>query len=231
MSRLAELMKDLVPGSVSVRALGEIGEFIRGRRFTKADYVESGLGSIHYGEIYTDYGTTASSAKRFVRADLRSSLRLARKGDLVIAATGENVQDVCKAVAWLGEEEVAIHDDCYIFRHDMDPTFMAYFFQSSSFHDQKARLASESKLARVSGANLAKILAPVPPLEVQHEIVRVLERFSALEAELAAELAAELRARREQFVYYRDALLNFDSPAADSLSLSLSATRAAREAE
>lgn len=216
-------MTKLAPKDVPIRPLGELGEFIRGRRFTKADYAESGLGSIHYGEIYTDYGTTASSVNRFVRPELKGGLRLARPGDLVIAATGENVQDVCKAVAWLGEEEVAVHDDCYIFRHELDPTFMAYFFQSASFHDQKVRLASESKLARVSGSNLAKILAPVPPMAVQREIVRVLDRFSALHARLEAELEAELKARREQFVYYRDSLLAFD--AVDSLSLSLSRSK------
>lgn len=41
---------------VEWKALGEIGEFIRGKRFTKADYVEDGISAIHYGEIYTRYG-------------------------------------------------------------------------------------------------------------------------------------------------------------------------------
>lgn len=214
-------MADLAPAGVPLLPLGEIGEFIRGRRFTKADYVESGIGSIHYGEIYTDYGTTTSSVHRFVRPELAGRLRLARPGDLVIAATGENVQDVCRAVAWLGDEEIAVHDDCYILRHNLDPTFMAYFFQSARFHEQKMRFASESKLARVSGANLAKIIAPAPPMEVQREIVKVLDSFGALQAELEEELKAELQARRAQFVHYRDALLAFD--ANDSLSLSLSA--------
>lgn len=218
MSRIDQLIADLAPQGVPHKPLGELGEFIRGRRFTKADYVDSGLGSIHYGEIYTHYGTTAASVHRFVRSDLKGSLRLARPGDLVIAATGENVQDVCKAVAWLGEEEVAVHDDCYILRHEQDPTFMAYFFQSARFHDQKAKYASESKLARVSGANLAKIVAPAPPLAVQREIVSVLDRLSALQANLEAELTAEIQARREQFVHYRDSLLTFEA----HLSLSAS---------
>lgn len=220
MSRLNELLTGLSSGDVPVRPLGELGEFIRGRRFTKADYVESGLGSIHYGEIYTDFGTSASVVHRFVRPELRRSLRLARKGDLVIAATGENVQDVCKAVAWLGNEEIAVHDDCYIFRHNLDPTFAAFLFQSAQFQEQKRKLASESKLARVSGVNLAKIVAPVPPLEVQQEVVSVLNEYSDLHSRLLAELEAELVARRDQFVHYRDSLLTFGT--VDSLSLSLS---------
>jgi type I restriction enzyme S subunit len=54
-------------GDVEWKALGEIGKFIRGKRFTKADYVEDGIGVIHYGEIYTRYGVftthTLSSQK------------------------------------------------------------------------------------------------------------------------------------------------------------------------
>lgn len=205
MSTVAELIAGLGSDGVPLVPLGQLGEFIRGRRFTKADYVESGLGSIHYGEIYTEYGTTASSARRFVRPELRPSLRLARRGDLLIAATGENVQDVCKAVAWLGDDEVAVHDDCYIFRHELDPSYVAYYFQTAQFHEQKTKFASESKLARVSGANLAKIVMPVPPIDVQREIVKILDAFSALEAELEA----ELEARRRQYEYYRDSLLSF----------------------
>jgi hypothetical protein len=47
---------------------------------------------------------------------------------LVIAATGENVEDVCKAVAWLGDEEIAVHDDCYIYSHTLNPKYVAYYF-------------------------------------------------------------------------------------------------------
>ncbi|ERH33416.1 hypothetical protein HMPREF1550_00528 [Actinomyces sp. oral taxon 877 str. F0543] len=44
-----------------------------------------------------------------------------------------------------------------------------------------------------------------PPLEVQREIVRILDQFTALEAELEA----ELEARRKQYEHYRDRLLSF----------------------
>lgn len=47
---------------------------------------------------------------------------------------------------------------------------------------------------------------PVPPLPVQEEIVRILDSFSSLEAELEA----ELEARRKQYAYYRNELLTFD---------------------
>ena len=62
------------------------------------------------------------------------------------------------------------------------------------------------KVIDVSAKSLAKIRIPVPPLDVQREIVKVLDTFTKLEAELEA----ELEARRRQYQYYRDALLTFD---------------------
>ncbi len=49
---------------------------------------------------------------------------------------------------------------------------------------------------------------PVPPLEVQREIVRILEEFTKSEADLEAELAAELRARRQQYEHYSERLFS-----------------------
>ena len=117
MSRIDELITELAPDGVEYRALDEIGDLIRGRRFTKADYVDEGLNSINYGEIYTSYGLSATETVSHVRPELKDRLRLAEPGDLVIAATGENSEELCKAVAWLGSGPVAVHDDCFILRH------------------------------------------------------------------------------------------------------------------
>lgn len=56
-----------------------------------------------------------------------------------------------------------------------------------------------------------EMLIPVPPLEVQREIVRILDQFTTLEAELEVELEAELEARRAQYEHYRNHLLSYDS--------------------
>lgn len=58
---------------------------------------------------------------------------------------------------------------------------------------------------------LLKTKIPVPPLEVQNEIVKILDNFTELTAELAAELTAELTARQKQYAFYRDYLLDFNN--------------------
>ena len=193
--------------------MGEIGEFIRGRRFTKADVVEDGIPSIHYGEIYTFYGTAAVATVSQVSASLSERLRYAQHGDVVIAAVGETVEDVGKAVAWLGNEDAAIHDDCFVFRHGMDSKFVSYLFQTEAFHSQKAKYVARAKVKRLSGENLAKISIPVPPLKEQERIVAILDKFDALVNDLSVGLPAELAARRVQYGHYRDRLLTFEEAA------------------
>lgn len=190
-------------------AMGEIGKFIRGRRFTKDDIVEHGIPSIHYGEIYTHYGVATASTVSHVRADIAQQLRYAQPNDVVIAAVGETVEDVAKAVAWLGDEDVAIHDDCFLFRHSMNPKFVSYCLQTEAFHAQKNKYVARAKVKRLSGESLAKIRIPVPPLEEQERIVSILDKFDALVNDLSIGLPAEIKARRQQYEHYRDCLLTF----------------------
>ncbi|WP_302981415.1 restriction endonuclease subunit S [Bilophila wadsworthia] len=65
---------------------------------------------------------------------------------------------------------------------------------------------SGGSIPQLTVPNIKKVCIPVPPLEIQREIVKVLDTFTKLEAELEA----ELEARRRQYHYYRDQLLNFE---------------------
>lgn len=190
--------------------MGEVGVFTRGRRFTKADVDEDGIPSIHYGEIYTHYGVSAAHVVRKVREPLRPQLRFAMPGDVVIASVGETVEDVGKAVAWLGDEPVAIHDDTFGFRTSMNPKFVSYWMQTDAFHSQKTRYVASAKIKRLSSSALASIRIPTPPAEVQRRIVGTLDEFDALVNDLSIVLPAELAARRKQYEYYRDKLLTFE---------------------
>lgn len=205
MSRIDDLVSELASDGVALRPLGEIGVFIRGNGLQKSDLTDEGVPAIHYGQIHTHYGIWAASTKSFTLPESAAKLRRARTGDLIIATTSEDDAAVAKATAWLGSVEVAVSGDAYIYRHNLDPRFVAYFFASGSFREQKARYITGTKVRRISGDALAKIRIPVPPLEVQHEIVRILDQFTQLEAELEA----ELEARRRQYEHYRSETLAF----------------------
>ncbi|SEB01777.1 type I restriction enzyme, S subunit [Mycobacterium sp. 283mftsu] len=195
---------------VSRRPLGDLGQFIRGRRFTKDDVVESGIPSIHYGEIYTHYGVATESVISHVRTDLVDQLRYAQPGDVVFAAVGETVEDVAKAVAWLGDEPVAIHDDTFLFRSELNSKYVSYFAQTGDFHRQKHKHVARAKVNRISGEGLSKIAIPVPSLGQQERIVDILDKLNALVSDPSGGLPAEIVARRTQYEHYRDRLLTFE---------------------
>ena len=121
MSHIDDLIQRLCPNGVEFKPLGEVGELVRGNGIQKSDFRPSGVGCIHYGQIHTHYGTSATETKSFVEPALAARTRRARTGDLVIATTSEDDVAVGKAVAWLGAEEVAVSTDAFILRHSLEP--------------------------------------------------------------------------------------------------------------
>jgi len=210
MSRLAELIEQLCPDGVEYRALGDVGVFVRGGGLQKADFVETGMPCVHYGQIHTRFGISVSEAVTFVSEAQFARLKHADYGDLLIATTSEDDEAVGKATAWLGDGEVAISGDMFYYRHNLDPKYVSYFFASSSFQDQKRPYLTGAKVRRIADKGLSRIQIPVPPPEVQREIARILDQFTTLEAELEA----ELEARRSQYEHYRNHLLSYESLAA-----------------
>ena len=207
MSKLQELIQEFCPDGVEYKTLGEIGTFTRGNGLQKKDFTESGVGCIHYGQIYTHYGFYTTQTKSFVDESLAHKLTKVQKGNLIIACTSENIEDVCKAVVWLGNEDIVTGGHACVFAHNENPKYISYFFQTEMFFQQKRKYARGAKVIDIKVSDLSKIEIPVPPLPVQEEIVRILDRFT----DLAAELQAELQARKEQYEYYRDKLLSFNN--------------------
>lgn len=127
-----------------------------------------------------------------------------------MAVTSENMDDVCKCVAWLGNKKIAVSGHTAIIHHTIDPKYLTYWFHTAMFYQQKTKIAHGTKVIEVAPAKLADVLLPVPPLPVQREIARILDNFTEITQKLTAELEAELSARKQQYEYYRNRLLTFD---------------------
>ena len=190
--------------------LGEIGTFVRGNGLQKKDFTETGFPCIHYGQIHTYYCTSANSTISYTSNSLAEKLRKASYGDLIIATTSEDVDCVCKACAWLGENDVAISGDAYVFRHNQNPKYVSYLFQTKLFYELKKKAATGTKVIRVSGESMEKFLLPFPPFSEQQHIVSILDKFEFLVNDLTAGLPAEIAAVQEQYEYYRNKLLTFE---------------------
>ena len=190
--------------------LGSFAQLVRGSGMPKTDFSESGVGAIHYGQIYTKFGTATAEVITHVPEEKAKKLAVVNPGDVIVANTSENLEDVCKAVAWVGDSDIVTGGHATVIKApEQNAKFISYYMATGRFNKDKRRHAFGTKVIDVAPKNLAKIEFPVPPLEEQQRIVDILDRFDALTSSLSEGLPAELAARRSQYEYYRDQLLSF----------------------
>ena len=88
---------------------------------------------------------------------------------------------------------------------DINLRYVYYQLIQNKRHFQ--RIADNMQMPQISGNDTEKYKIPIPPLEIQQEIVQILDKFT----EYVTELTAELTLRQKQYNYFRDYLLNFDN--------------------
>nr|WP_315319246.1 restriction endonuclease subunit S [Schaalia odontolytica] len=217
MSRLAELIEQLCPDGVEYRALGEMGSLFGGLSGkTKSDFVEvdGACPFVTYKEVYSLLEINQIPQGRVLVSSHEKQLVLQR-GDVLFTGSSENADDVgLTAVVTAGfSEPVYLNSFSTCLRWcepAFEPGYTKYLFASTSVRAQIRRCASGVTRFNLSKKRLEGVRVPVPPLEVQREIVRILDQFTTLEAELEA----ELEARQAQYEHYRNHLLSYESLAA-----------------
>lgn len=190
--------------------LGAIGDIIRGNGLQKKDFQDTGVPCIHYGQIYTYYGIETDITKSFINLELSKKLQKAKTGDLIVATTSENVEDVGKSLVWLGKDEVCIGGHSCIIRTEQNSKYLAYFFRTSYFQNQKKKRVLGTKVIELYPKNLAKIQIILSPLSTQSQIVSILDNFNTLTNSISEGLPKEIEQRQRQYEYWREQLLNFD---------------------
>lgn len=156
--------------------LGDVGTFQRGGNFKKADFVENGFPCIHYGQIHTTFGVSTETHLSSVPIDLVKKEKCAKKGDLIIAITSEDEECSCKCTAWLGDYDVYVGGHTAIFRHNLNPVFMSYYFRSSQFNKLKLEYTHGFKVVEINPKDIAKIPIAYPDsLFDQQKIVEYLD--------------------------------------------------------
>lgn len=211
MSNLEELIERLCPDGVEYKTLGELGKFYGGLTGkSKEDFKEGNAKFITYKNVYSNPALDLDVEDR-VRIYPDENQRILEYGDVIFTGSSET-PDECGLASVLTkktDEKLYLNSFCFVFRFNdvsvMLPDFSKHLFRSNFLRYQIGKTASGVTRFNVSKKLMAKVKLPVPPLEVQREIVRILDNFTFLTAELAAELAA----RQKQYEYYRDLLLTF----------------------
>lgn len=188
MSRLKELIERLCPDGVEYTTLGKVAEIRRGVRVVKSNLATEGDIPVYQNSL-TPLGYYTKSN---FPADTAFVIGAGAAGEIGYSAT-----------PYWGA------DDCYsiICSSNIISKYVYYQLANNQiFLKSRVRTASIPRLARTA---IEKFPIAVPPIEVQEEIVRILDRFSGY----AASLQAELQARKEQYEYYRNLLLTFNPSA------------------
>jgi len=211
MSKIGELINKLCPNGVEFKELGEIGFFYGGLTGKKKDdFMGGNFKYITYMNIFNNIEVD-TNINTYVKLNINENQNKIEFGDVLFTGSSET-PDECGMSSVLTkkiDEPLYLNSFSFgfrLFNKDLFlPGFMKFLFRDSGVRNQIAKTASGVTRFNISKKYFAKIKIPIPPLEVQEEIVRILDTFTAL----ISELKAELEARKKQYAYYRNKLLNF----------------------
>ena len=186
MSRLADLIKELCPDRVEYKSLGEVAELKRGQSITKKSITPGDIPVIAGGRKPAYFTSSAN----------RTGMTI------VVAGSGAYAGFVSY---W--DQPIFVSDAFSVKVNEeiLVPRFTYHWMCGKQ--KELYSIKSGGGVPHVYPKDVAKFKCPIPPLEVQCEIVRILDQFTTLEAELEA----ELEARRAQYEYYRNQLLSYDA--------------------
>lgn len=211
MNTIKELLDKYCPDGVEYKKLGEIGFFYSGLSGkSKDDFKDGNAMFITYMNVYSNPSTKLDVIEK-VKIGQGEKQNKIEKGDILFTGSSET-PDECGMSSVVTDDitsDYYLNSFCFGFRLNnkdtFEPNFLKHLFRDRKMRAQIARTANGVTRYNVSKKLFARIIIPVPPLSVQREIVRILDSFTSLEAELEA----ELEARRKQYEYYRDQLLSF----------------------
>lgn len=184
MNTIKQLIEKYCPDGVEYKKLGEVCTFQRGTSLTSKNAIEGDIPVISGGQKPAFYHNVANR----------------EANSITVAGSGAYAGYVS---FW---NKPIFAADCFTVNPDCSILLIKYVYHYLLNIQEKIYGTKKGAgVPHVHGKDIAKFLIPVPPLPVQHEIVRILDNFTSLETELEA----ELKARRKQYEYYRDQLLSF----------------------
>ena len=201
MSRLRELMEELCPNGVEYKKLGEIAHYAKTRI------------NICNIEIHNYVGVEHLRQNKEGRIQ---SLSLPDSDSVIEFCTDDiligNIRPYLKKI-WLADCNGGTNGDVLTIRLNKGrgilPRYLFYVLSSECFFAYDMKYAKGAKMPRGDKKAVMNYEIPVPPLEIQNEIVKLLDNFTELTAELTEQLMTELTLRKKQYNFYRDSLLNF----------------------
>ena len=215
MRKIENLIAEFCPNGVTYKPLAELGNIFGGLTGkSKDDFSNGNATFITYKNVYSNPALDTNPDDT-VKIAVGEKQRTLEYGDVVFTGSSETPDEcgLSSVVTKKPEKPLYLNSFCFFFRFNnlsiIDPDFAKHLFRSSSLRNQIRKTANGVTRFNVSKNKMSKIEIPIPPLQVQKEIVRILDDFTKFTEELITELTAELTARTKQYEYYSKFLLDF----------------------
>lgn len=216
MNRVEELIQQLCPNGVEWKKLGEIGTFYSGLSGkTKKDFEKGNAKYVTYSNIFNNVAVNLK-INDVVNVLPNEKQNIIAYGDIIFTGSSETPDEcgMSSVVTEIINEPIYLNSFCFGFRLNnlslFEPSFAKFLFRSNHLRNSIKKTANGVTRYNISKQLFSQIEIPIPPLPIQQEIVRILDTFTELQKELTANLQTELDARKKQYAYYRDCLLNFE---------------------
>ena len=201
MSKLDELIRELCPDGIQVFRLEEIAHYAKTRIDCKTINEDNYVGVENL--LQNKAGKTKATS-----VPTTGMVIAYQKNDILIG----NIRPYLRKV-WLADCEGGTNGDVLTVQIEdtekLLPQFLYYVLSSEKFFLYDIQNSKGAKMPRGSKDAVMKFEVPLPPLEIQREIVRMLDSYTEGVVELQRQLTAELTARKTQYSHYRDKMLTF----------------------
>ena len=198
------------------KTMGEIGKFFGGLTGkSKADFSNGNARFISYMNVYSNIALD-QSANEFVSILPDEKQNVLQYGDALFTGSSETPNECGMSSVVTTEPKEPLYLNSFSFGFRLDnistyhPDFLKHLLRSTAIRDQIAKTANGVTRFNVSKALFAKIILPIPPIELQVKIASILDRFETLVNDLSKGLPAEIEAVKARYEYYRNKLLTFN---------------------
>lgn len=214
---IESLITKYSPNDVEYKELGDLGVFENIGVDKKILPNEKLVKLLNYMDVYKNHYIDASIPSMTVSASDKKIFQCSvEKGDIFITPTSETKGDIGHSAVIIE----TIENCCYsyhLMRYRLNQSniitsfYIRYLFECDFVRKQIYKYAKGLTRYGLSKYDFARIIVPLPPLPVQEEIVKILDSYSELETKLEAKLEVELDARKKQYEYYKNKLLNSEN--------------------
>lgn len=200
MSQIDDLISEHCPDGVRTQPLSELASYVRGVTYGKNDEQENGpLRVLRSNNITLASNTLNFNDVKHVSSNvrIRDNQRLYANDILISAASGSKSHVGKVAFIWEDLPGIVFGGFMAVLRANatLEPRFLFHMLIGRRFSEHLDRTLSTTTINNLNASIMGSFVVPVPPLEVQREIARILDQFTQLEAELEAELDIRVRQR------------------------------------